>query len=105
MLRLQCPEHAGKKVLEIRPPLAWDKGKAALWLLRKQELAYGRGNVVPVYIGDDSTDEDAFEALKGRGVTVFVGPPRLSAAQYYLKQTQEVTELMKRITEGVHEKL
>ena len=65
--------HAGKKVLELRPPVEWDKGKAALWLLRKQEILHGKGNVLPVYIGDDSTDEDAFIALKNKGITVFVG--------------------------------
>ena len=78
--------HAGKKVLEIRPPVEWDKGKAALWLLRKQEVLEGRGNVLPVYIGDDSTDEDAFEALKNKGLPYFVGTPRFSAAQYCLWQ-------------------
>jgi len=98
--------HAGKKVFELRPPVEWDKGKAALWLLRKQEILYGKGNVLPVYIGDDSTDEDAFEALKDKGITAFVGSPkRFSAARYYLAQPREVTELLKHIVDGAHEKL
>ncbi len=87
--------HVGKKVLEIKPPVEWDKGKAALWLLRKQEILKGKGNVLPVYIGDDTTDEDAFAALKNRGITAFVGTPRFSAAQYCLEGPQEVTELLK----------
>ncbi len=96
----------GKKVLEIKPPVEWDKGKAALWLLRKQEVLNGRGNVLPVYIGDDSTDEDAFEALKNKGITALVGPPkRFSSAHYYLAQPQEVTELLKHMVDGAHEKL
>ncbi len=90
--------HAGKKVLEIRPPVEWDKGKAALWLLRKQEILHGKGNVLPVYFGDDSTDEDAFRALRNKGITVFVGTSRFSAAQYYLPGPQEVTELLKHMT-------
>ena len=35
-----------RKVLELRPPVEWDKGKAALWLLRKQEILKGKGNVL-----------------------------------------------------------
>jgi trehalose-phosphatase len=95
--------HAGKKVLELRPPVEWDKGKAALWLLRKQEILKGKGNVLPVYIGDDSTDEDAFEALKDKGITVLVGPPRrFSAAQYFLAGPQEVTEFLKHMRDGAY---
>jgi trehalose-phosphatase len=97
---------AGKKVLELRPSVEWDKGKAALWLLRKHEVLKGKGNVLPVYMGDDTTDEDAFEALKNDGITVFVGhPKRFSAAQYYLEGPQEVTELLKHMVDGVYEKL
>jgi len=98
--------HAGKKVLELRPPVEWDKGKAALWLLRKQEILKGKGNVLPVYIGDDTTDEDAFEALKNKGITALVGAPRkFSAARYYLAGPQEVTELLKHLLNGAYEKL
>jgi trehalose-phosphatase len=97
--------HAGKRVLELRPPVEWDKGKAALWILRKQEVLHGSGNVLPVYIGDDTTDEDAFEALKNKGITVFVGKPRFSAAQYCLAGPQEVTELLKHMVNGAYEKL
>jgi trehalose-phosphatase len=93
--------YAGKKVLELRPPLAWDKGKAALWLLRKHAILRGSGRVWPVYIGDDVADEDAFEALKARGTTVWVGDPKIfSAAKYFLTGTREVTEVLRRIIEG-----
>jgi trehalose 6-phosphate phosphatase len=85
---------AGKKVIELRPPVEWDKGKAALWFLRKQEILHGKGNVLPIYIGDDRTDEDAFMILKDKGITVFVGRTRFSAAQYYLTGPQEVTEFL-----------
>ena len=53
----------GKKVFEIRPAVAWDKGKALLWLLDVLELGPG---VLPVYVGDDETDEDAFRAVRDR---------------------------------------
>ncbi len=87
--------HSGKKVFELKPPVEWDKGKAALWLLRKQEILNGKGNVLPVYIGDDSTDEDAFQALKDKGITVFVGRSRFIRAGYCLGGPTEVTEFLK----------
>ncbi len=97
--------HEGKKVLELRPPVEWDKGKAALWLLRKQEILRGKGNVLPIYIGDDTSDEDAFRVLKNKGITVFVGTSGSSEAQYYLAGPQEVTEFLKHMIYGVYEKL
>jgi len=90
----------GKKVLEIRPPLEWDKGKVVLWLLSRQKFAkYGR-EVLPIYIGDDLTDEDAFKALKRSGITIFVGSPAKSSdAKYYLEDTGEVARALKNILE------
>jgi len=87
----------GKKVLEIRPPLEWDKGKIVLWLLARLKFDLGKEPYIPIYIGDDITDEDAFKALKNAGLTVFVGDPGSSRAKYYLKNTQEVTEFLEQI--------
>jgi trehalose 6-phosphate phosphatase len=63
----------GKKVFELRPRLDWDKGKAVLWLLHALDL--DRPDVLPIYIGDDETDEDAFRAIKAGGIGVRVGEP------------------------------
>ena len=87
----------GKKVLELRPPIEWDKGKAALWLLKSFQTSMGTENVLPVYLGDDTTDEDAFRVLKKMGATVLVGRKRRSYAQYYLQDPQEVKEFLKEI--------
>ena len=87
----------GKKVLEVRPPVEWDKGKVALWLLDKQRYILCGKSVMPIYIGDDVTDEDAFRALKNKSLTVFVGNPKKSHAKYYLKNTKEVFEFLKRL--------
>ena len=59
--------------VEVRPPTDWDKGDAVLHVLR---ALHGRGwseSVEAVYVGDDETDEDAFRALRGLGVTFRVG--------------------------------
>jgi len=87
----------GKMMFEIRPPIKWDKGKIVLWLLRRERFVLKDNNLLPVYIGDDLTDEDAFGALKNKGLTVFVGGKKASRAKFYLKNHQEVREFLKRI--------
>ncbi len=77
----------GKKVLEIRPR-GIHKGKAVAYLCRKYSRA------LPVYIGDDRTDEDAFMALK-RGWGILVSPDsRPSAATVRLSSPGEVYKLL-----------
>ena len=76
----------GKKVFEIRPNVEWDKGKAVKWVIAVLEK---KGT--PVYIGDDRTDEDAFIALKNRGITVLVSEKiKKSNVEYYLRNVDEV---------------
>jgi trehalose 6-phosphate phosphatase len=89
----------GKMVYEIQPKIEWDKGRAILYLLETLEL--DRDDVVPLYLGDDVTDEDAFEILAGRGVGIFVGSPddpevaeRSTAADYILLSTEEVRQFL-----------
>ena len=97
LVRSKIKIKSGKMVLEIRLPLEWDKGKVVLWLLARQKFAMSERPLIPIYIGDDKTDEDAFKVLKNRGLTIFVGKPKPSYAQYYLKDTREVTQFLKRI--------
>lgn len=61
----------GKKVFELRPDFDWDKGRALDWLLRELDLF--DGSVIPIYVGDDTTDEDAFRAIRNRGIGIVVG--------------------------------
>ena len=91
--------NSGKKVYEIKPPVMWDKGKVVLWLLARQQFLLERNKILPVYIGDDVTDEDAFKALKKKGLTILVGEQTSSEAQYYLKTTEEVTEFLRLISD------
>ncbi|MFH1201518.1 MAG: trehalose-phosphatase [Candidatus Omnitrophota bacterium] len=90
---------SGKMVLEVRPPVEWDKGKVVLWLLNRQIFASRRTNVLPIYIGDDATDEDAFKVLKNKGLTIFVGEPKETYARYYLRNPEEVKEFLTRVSE------
>ena len=84
----------GKRVYEVQPDIDWHKGQAVRWLLRTLGLE-GEG-VVPLYVGDDLTDEDAFEALKGRGLSVVVRGEveRPTAADYALENVEEVRQLL-----------
>jgi len=90
----------GKKVLEVIPPLEWNKGKAVLWLLARLKFILGREVFMPMYIGDDITDEDAFKVLKNRGLGIFIGEPtKTSSAKYYLRNSQEVSMFLKQVLE------
>jgi trehalose-phosphatase len=87
---------AGKKVFEMRPQLEWHKGKAVLWLLG--ELGLDRPDVLPVYIGDDETDEDAFAALAGRGLGILVADrPQKTQAEYRLESPEAVARFLRRL--------
>jgi trehalose-phosphatase len=87
----------GKKVFEIKPKSTLNKGTAVLDILSSDD----RAGAVSIYVGDDRTDEDAFKALAGRGITVFVGTPGLfvSSAQYYANDPSEVRQLLETIQE------
>jgi trehalose 6-phosphate phosphatase len=50
--------HWGRKVLEVRPPVALNKGRGV------EHLLDGTDITAAVYVGDDNTDLDAFEALR-----------------------------------------
>ena len=88
----------GKKVFELRPDIAWDKGRAVDWLLAR--LGADRASVLPIYVGDDVTDEDAFRALAGRGLNLVVqgSDDRLTAADYALADTDEVRRFLEYLT-------
>src|SRR4030095_787073 len=90
----------GKKVYELLPDIDWDKGKAVLWLLETLDLV--RGNVLPIYVGDDCTDEDAFRALQERGVGILVSDQsQFTAATYSLRDPREVEQFLRELTASV----
>lgn len=88
----------GKMLFELRPDLDWDKGRAVLWLIDTLDL--DRPDVLPFYIGDDVTDEDAFRAVADRGIGILVAEePRETAARYWLRNPEEARVLLERLAE------
>ncbi|MFC1709749.1 trehalose-phosphatase [Candidatus Omnitrophota bacterium] len=90
----------GKKVVEIKPNIGWNKGKIVLWLLKYFRGRISSKNYLAIYLGDDTTDEDAFKVLKTNGIGIFVGNPRKrSQAKFYLENTKQVTEFLETISQ------
>jgi len=79
----------GHKVFELRPEGAPHKGDAVLRLAKKLSAP------AAMAVGDDLTDEDMFNALAGRGITVRVGRRAGSAAGYYVAAQAEVLRLLR----------
>ncbi len=82
---------AGKKVWEVLPREVPGKGAAA-----KAFLARGFDSALPIYIGDDTSDEEAFAAL-GRGLTIRVGRSRRTQARFTLRNPLEVRSFLQRL--------
>jgi trehalose 6-phosphate phosphatase len=92
----------GKKVFEVRPAINWDKGKAIRLLMKK----YGKGGrnsgLLPIYLGDDLTDEDGFQMIDkyGEGITIHIGESGFnSLARYFLRSPLEVQTFLNKLLE------
>ncbi|XP_009788659.1 probable trehalose-phosphate phosphatase F [Nicotiana sylvestris] len=96
----------GRKVLELRPVIDWHKGKAVEFLL--ESLGFSNSNdVLPIYIGDDRTDEDAFKALRGKyqGYGILVSTiPKESNALFSLRDPSEVKEFLESLARTMEDK-
>jgi trehalose-phosphatase len=88
----------GKKVLEIRPPVAVDKGSAISRLLRDLEGFGADGSVL--FAGDDATDEDAFRFLREHypsAVTIHIGDRADTAAEFTFPDLDQLRVLLERL--------
>jgi alpha,alpha-trehalase len=89
----------GKRVIELRPDIDWDKGAAVDWL--REQLQHDAPLAAAIYVGDDTTDEDAFGHLGPGDVTVVVtaggAPDRLSVAEWSVTDPSEVRDLLGRL--------
>lgn len=90
----------GKMIHELRPDLDWDKGTAVLRVM--ETLSLTPPDAVPVYIGDDETDEDAFRAICDSGIGIKVadaGDDAATLARYRLGTPAEVTTFLGRLAD------
>lgn len=79
----------------------WDKGRALLHLLEVLGLQE-QADVLPIYIGDDKTDEDAFKALQGpnNGVGILVSTKaKPTAAAFTVRDPDEVAAFLKMLVQ------
>jgi trehalose-phosphatase len=80
----------GKKVFEILPRTNWHKGAAVRWINSRLDQKPD----VSIYVGDDTTDEDAFNVLPD-AITIRVGSPSVtSVARYQLPDPAAVHEFL-----------
>ncbi|WP_281179502.1 trehalose-phosphatase [Nocardia inohanensis] len=93
---------AGRKLVELRPDLDWDKGTALRWV-----LAQLTESVQPIYLGDDLTDEDAFDAVSADGVGIVVrhdeDGDRRTGAQFSLTGPAGARDLLERLHERLRD--
>jgi len=90
----------GKMLFELRPDIDWDKGRALRWLLSEMHLDHAE--VLPLYLGDDESDEDAFRVLHGRGIGILVADrPRQSLAILRVEGSDQVIRLLRHLIEQV----
>ncbi|NBC33048.1 MAG: trehalose-phosphatase [Alphaproteobacteria bacterium] len=89
----------GKEVLQVQPNVDWHKGRALAWLLARGGL--DTPATLPLYIGDDLTDENAFRALRpdggavnGIGLVIRDERSRRTAASYVLEDPEAVRALL-----------
>jgi trehalose 6-phosphate phosphatase len=87
----------GKRVREVRPDIDWHKGKALLYIIEEVEMVRG-AEMLPMFVGDDKTDEDGFAALPPGGAGVLVGPPEtLTAARCFVRTPEEAVSLLEQL--------
>ncbi len=83
----------GKEVLEVKP-LSYNKGTAISYFMRTKPFI----KRIPIFIGDDVSDEDGFETVnKKGGWSVRVGNYKRSKANFFLPNVKSVHEIMKQL--------
>jgi len=84
-----------KKAWELLPCSVGGKNSAVLRLLARL-----RRPALPIFVGDDASDESAFAALPG-GITVHVGRTRRTHARFYLRNPGEVLAFLERLEAAI----
>lgn len=92
----------GKKVYEVRPALAWNKGEVVALLASRWRQAMGSTSWLPIFLGDDLSDEDGFRAVaRLDGISILVSETNgASAARYFLRSPAEVERFLGMVLEA-----
>ncbi len=89
---------SGRMVVELRPKIQWDKGRTLEWIV--DQIA-GEEPLLPIFIGDDLTDEDGFDAVLHDGVGIVVrhteDGDRATGARFSLDSPDRVTAFIERL--------
>lgn len=80
---------SGTEIVEIRPAIDWNKGHAV-----RQFEERCQGDCLTIYIGDDTTDEDAFRAIAPDGISIYVGTDGDTEATYHVLDVDGVTAFL-----------
>lgn len=89
----------GHKILEIRPR-AWNKGDAVNYISRAVKEKFKLNDPLRIYIGDDSTDEDAFKVLEnGIGIYVQNNSDLKTEADYFIQDPNETAKILNQLQE------
>ena len=87
----------GRMLVELRPDIDWDKGSTLAWIRARIDP---KGSMLPIYVGDDLTDEDAFDAVQFDGIGIVVrhdeDGDRKTAARLSLQSPDQVREFVRR---------
>ncbi len=84
----------GAFMLELMPNVDWHKGSAVDWI--RARVMRRHGQAWPLYIGDDLTDEDGFDAVRGQGISV-AASPRARNADFAVEGPAEVEALLRAV--------
>jgi trehalose-phosphatase len=86
----------GAFVLELLPNIDWNKGHAARWIIERTRARHGR--VLPVYFGDDVTDEDALSAVEADGIGV-AASERVGAGHYRVNGPADIERILRSLAD------
>jgi trehalose-phosphatase len=98
--RLGLKATSGRMVAELRPDIDWDKGTTLEWIV--DQMA-GQEPLLPIFLGDDLTDEDGFDAVLHDGIGIVVrhseDGDRATGARFSLENPDRVREFVERLVE------
>ncbi|XP_017478821.1 PREDICTED: probable trehalose-phosphate phosphatase C [Rhagoletis zephyria] len=86
--------------MQAKPPVNWNKGEAALLILKNKFGSNWAEDIKVIFAGDDNTDEDAMRALQGSGKSfrISADPAIQTYADFRLPRQDLVEQLLKWIS-------